>query len=112
MCDDDLDLGLSPGGRLRPASALSTGRAREHGKESDGRKDAAHPPFVSSRPSRPFSVRRVEFITRPEPDPEERKAVALALERLFAAEELPLAYASRWRAAGIAENLDGEGDCD
>ena len=54
----------------------------------------------------------MEFITRPEPDPEERKAVALALERLFAAEELPLAYASRWRAAGIAENLDGEGDCD
>jgi hypothetical protein len=54
----------------------------------------------------------VEFVTRPEPDPEEREAVALALERLFAANELPPAYASRWRAAGIAENLDGEGDPD
>jgi hypothetical protein len=47
----------------------------------------------------------VEFIARPEPDPEEREAVALALERLLAADELPPAYRSRWRAAGIAENL-------
>jgi hypothetical protein len=52
----------------------------------------------------------VEFITRPEPDPEEREAVALALERLFAADVLPPVYASRWRAAGIAENLDGKGE--
>jgi hypothetical protein len=51
----------------------------------------------------------VEFVSRPEPDPMDREAVALALERLFAADGLPPAYASRWRAAGIAENLDGKG---
>ena len=42
---------------------------------------------------------------RPEPDSEEREALALALERLLSATEVPLAYRSRWRAAGIAENL-------
>jgi hypothetical protein len=52
----------------------------------------------------------VEFVTRPEADPQEREAVALALERLFAANGLPPAYASRWRAAGIAENLDLKGE--
>jgi hypothetical protein len=51
----------------------------------------------------------VEFSIRPEPDPEEQDAVALALERLFAADELPLAYRSRWRAEGVAENLDSDG---
>jgi len=50
----------------------------------------------------------VEFSIRPEPNPEEQDAVALALERLFAADKLPLAYRSRWRAAGIAENLGGD----
>jgi len=90
--------------------ALSSGRGREHGKDGGGRKDAAHPSFVSSGPSRAFSVRQVEFVSRPEPDPEEREAVALALEGLFATNGLPPAYASRWRAAGIAENLDGKGE--
>jgi hypothetical protein len=52
----------------------------------------------------------VEFIIRPEPDPDEQDAVALALERLFAADELPLAYRSRWRAEGVAENLDPDDD--
>jgi hypothetical protein len=47
----------------------------------------------------------VEFVTRPEPDPEERDAVALVLERLLDGDDLPPAYRSRWRAAGIAENL-------
>ena len=50
----------------------------------------------------------MEFVTRPEPDPEGREALALAVERLLEAEALPSAYASRWRAEGIAENLDGE----
>jgi hypothetical protein len=50
----------------------------------------------------------VDFVTRPEPDPEAREAIALALECLLVADELPPAYASRWRAVGIAENLDGE----
>jgi len=54
----------------------------------------------------------VEFISRPEPDAKEREAVALALERLFATDGSPPAYASRWRAAGIAENLDGKGEGD
>jgi hypothetical protein len=47
----------------------------------------------------------VEFIARPAPDSEEQEAVALALERLLAADELPVGYNSRWRAEGIAENL-------
>jgi hypothetical protein len=50
----------------------------------------------------------VDFITRPELDPEEREAIVLALERLLEAGELPPAYESRWRAEGIAENLDGD----
>ena len=47
----------------------------------------------------------MEFVTRPEPEPEERDAVALALERLLDGDDLPPAYRSRWRAVGIAENL-------
>jgi hypothetical protein len=50
----------------------------------------------------------VEFMIRPEPDSEEREALALALERLMSADEVPLSYRSRWRAAGIAENLGGD----
>jgi hypothetical protein len=50
----------------------------------------------------------VDFTTRPESDPEAQEAIGLALERLLGAEELPPAYASRWRAEGVAENLDGE----
>jgi hypothetical protein len=50
----------------------------------------------------------VDFTTRPEPDPEAREAIALALERLLKANELPPAHTSSWRAQGIAENLDVE----
>ena len=50
----------------------------------------------------------MEFTIRPEPDSEEREALAVALERLLSAGEVPLAYRSRWRAAGIAENLGGD----
>jgi hypothetical protein len=52
----------------------------------------------------------VEFVARPKPDPEEQDAVALALERLFAVDELPLPYRSRWRAEGVAQNLDADDD--
>ncbi len=52
----------------------------------------------------------MEYVTRPEPDLEEREAVALALERLFGADEMPPAYTSHWRTEGIAENLDGDGE--
>jgi hypothetical protein len=43
---------------------------------------------------------------RPEPSPQERAAIELALERLVGDGNLPAAYASRWRQAGIAENVD------
>jgi len=50
----------------------------------------------------------VDFVTRPEHDPEAREVIELALERLLAEHEQPSAYGSRWRAEGIAENLDDE----
>jgi hypothetical protein len=50
----------------------------------------------------------VDFIVRPEPDPEAGEAIALALERLLRSREPPPAYRSRWREEGIAENLDGD----
>jgi len=64
--------------------------------------------FVSSGPTSAFSLRRMDFIARPEPDPEAREALSLALGRLLAGDEPPPAYRSRWRAEGITENLDGE----
>jgi hypothetical protein len=48
----------------------------------------------------------VELEIRPEPSPRERKAIENAFERLLAAGELPAAYRSRWREAGIAENIE------
>jgi hypothetical protein len=50
----------------------------------------------------------MDFIAQPEPDPEAREALSLALGRLPAGDEPPLAYRSRWRAEGITENLDSE----
>jgi hypothetical protein len=50
----------------------------------------------------------VDFIVTPDPGPREREAVAAALERLLVAGELPAAYRSGWRQAGVLENLDGE----
>ena len=50
----------------------------------------------------------MDFIARPEPDPEVREAIALALGRLLTGDEPPPAYRSGWRAEGIAENLGGE----
>jgi hypothetical protein len=52
----------------------------------------------------------VELIVLSEPDPDDREAVALALERLLAADEVPPVYRSRWRASGISENVDGDED--
>jgi hypothetical protein len=48
----------------------------------------------------------VELEIRPEPAPEERAAIEIALERLPAGPALPPAYTSGWRAAGIAENIE------
>jgi hypothetical protein len=52
----------------------------------------------------------VDFIARPDPDPEAREAIALALEGLLRSDEPPPAYRSGWRVEGIAENLDGDAD--
>jgi hypothetical protein len=52
----------------------------------------------------------VDFLVSPEPDPEEREALALALERLLPAADVPPAYRSRWRSAGIDENLGDDDD--
>jgi hypothetical protein len=64
--------------------------------------------FASARRSRAFRLGRVEYVTRPEPDPEQQAALALALERLLARDVQPAAYRSLWRAEGIAENVSGE----
>jgi hypothetical protein len=48
----------------------------------------------------------VDAEIRPEPTPEEREAIEHALERLLAGPELPPAYTSAWREAGIAENIE------
>jgi hypothetical protein len=50
----------------------------------------------------------VELIIEPEPEPDEREAVTLALERLLSGETMPDAYRSRWRDAGIAENVSDD----
>jgi hypothetical protein len=47
----------------------------------------------------------VEFVLEPEPEPAEREAITVALERLLAGASEPPAYRSRWREAGIAENV-------
>jgi hypothetical protein len=49
----------------------------------------------------------MDFVARPDPGPEAREAIELALEQLLRPDELPPAYRSRWRAEGIAENLGG-----
>jgi hypothetical protein len=50
----------------------------------------------------------MELVLTPEPTPEEREAVAAAFERLLAGADVPAAYRSGWRKAGILENVDGE----
>jgi hypothetical protein len=45
---------------------------------------------------------------RPEPEPEERKALELALDQLLPAEsEKPDAYESEWRHAALEEGVSG-----
>jgi hypothetical protein len=53
----------------------------------------------------------VDLVVTPNPAPEEREAIAIALAGILAREEAPAAYSSAWRRAGIAENLGGLGDC-
>jgi hypothetical protein len=47
----------------------------------------------------------VDFIFDPEPEPKEREAVTIALERLLAGDTVPPPYRSAWRQAGVVENL-------
>jgi hypothetical protein len=48
----------------------------------------------------------MELWIEPEPGPEEREAIELALERLLDGDSLAAAYASAWRNTGIHENID------
>jgi hypothetical protein len=50
----------------------------------------------------------VDVEIRPEPSPEERRALLASLERLLAEPEPPPAYRSGWRKEGIRENVDAE----
>jgi hypothetical protein len=52
----------------------------------------------------------VDFLVSPEPEPEEWDALVLALERLLPTTGVPPAYTSRWRSAGIAENVGDDED--
>ena len=45
---------------------------------------------------------------RPEPSPEERRALLASLERLLADPEPPAAYRSRWRKQALLENIAPE----
>jgi hypothetical protein len=47
---------------------------------------------------------------RPEPSPEERAAILLALEQLLAEDARTPGNRSAWREAGIRENLDDSVD--
>jgi hypothetical protein len=42
---------------------------------------------------------------RPEPEPAEREALLLALERLLEGEERPTPYGSEWRRAALDEGI-------
>jgi len=57
---------------------------------------------------RTFTLVRVELEISPEPSDEERAAIEAALEA--AADDLPEAESSRWRAAGLREATGCDGD--
>ena len=45
------------------------------------------------------------YAFRPEPEPAEREALLLALERLLDDEERPSPYRSEWRRAALEEGI-------
>lgn len=49
----------------------------------------------------------MDFVVSPDPAPQDREAIAVALEQALAFDEPPAAYKSAWRRAGIAANLGG-----
>ncbi|MGB2952591.1 MAG: hypothetical protein WBB74_04265 [Gaiellaceae bacterium] len=50
----------------------------------------------------------MEFEIRPEPKPEEREAIVVALQRLLERAPAPPAYRSRWRQAGLVEGVEAD----
>jgi hypothetical protein len=52
----------------------------------------------------------VDVEIRPEPSPEERRALLAVLDELLAEPERPAPYRSAWRELGILENAEPEGD--
>jgi hypothetical protein len=55
----------------------------------------------------------MELQIRPEPTPEERVAILVAVEGFLSADVRPSAYGSAWRDTAVRENLDDsaeEGD--
>ena len=57
---------------------------------------------------RGFNLGAVDVEIRPEPRPEDRRALLASLEELLADPEPPAAYRSGWRKQGIRENVDAE----
>jgi hypothetical protein len=45
------------------------------------------------------------YVVRPQPEPEEREALELALGRLLGADSGPAAYRSEWRRAALEEGV-------
>jgi hypothetical protein len=45
---------------------------------------------------------------KPEPEPKEREAIEVALQRLLARGNLPAAYTSAWRQAGIRTAVEDQ----
>jgi hypothetical protein len=52
----------------------------------------------------------MDYEIRPDPTPREREAIVVALERLLARNSMPAPYTSRWREAGLRENIGDDAD--
>jgi hypothetical protein len=50
----------------------------------------------------------VDLEIEPQPSPEEREAIEVALRRLIEGPSLPPAYRSAWRAEGIREAVEDQ----
>ena len=90
--------GEAPGAAARPTSRQA---------KSASRRKRLTPDSSSGRP-KIFSVRIVELEITPEPSPEERAAIAGALESRGGESAGP--YRSVWRLAALLENVESAGD--
>jgi hypothetical protein len=50
----------------------------------------------------------VDLSIHPEPPPEEREAIGVALAKLLEEDESANAYGSAWRRVGITENVEAD----